>query len=233
MSLPWGHKVEWTYVWDTQTLPSGSPVGSVAVRAIARDARIPSYGTAPPYAIVSNDSDAVNQGAGTAPPPAVNNLDYNSITLDRLPYITGLVTALSSAYPSNPSTFNRSALGLYPVRDTETITINGFNFSGTSTEVKVGSATLSGVTAPAANTQIRVPMTTAPLSGALVVTVGSSESVNNKNSNTASYNREGNNMNNSTLTDNRELYLWNTGALVNYNTLTNPFLRMDSQSNGT
>jgi hypothetical protein len=225
-----GHKVEWAYVWDTQTLPSSSPVGAVLVQAIARDARIPTYATTPPYTIAPNDSVTVNHGAGTAPPPAANNVDYNTINLDRVPYITGLATALTSAYPSNPSTFNRSALGLYPVRDNETITINGFNFNGTSTVVKVNSTTLSPVTSVAANTQIRVPVGTTAASGPLLVTVGTTESVNNKNSNTASYNREGNNMNNSTLTDNRELYVWNINYLVNYKTLTNPFMRVDSQS---
>jgi hypothetical protein len=225
-----GHKVEWAYVWDTQTLPSSSPVGSVSVRAIARDARISSYAPAPPYTIASNESVEVDQGPGTALPPAANNVDYNTITLDRAPYITGLVTALSSAYPSNPSTFNRSALGLYPVRDDETITINGFNFNGTSTVVKVGSTTLSGVTSVAVNTQIRVPVGTSAVSGPLLVTVGSVDSVNNKNSNTASYNSEANNMNNSTLNDDRGLYLWNINYLVNSNVLTNPFMRMDSQS---
>jgi hypothetical protein len=141
-----GHKVEWAYIWDTQTLPSTGPVGSVSVRAIARDARIPAYAASPPYTISPNDSDAVNHGAGTASPPAANNVDYNTITMDRLPYIIGLVTALTSAYPSNPSVFNRSALGLYPVRDNETITINGFNFNGTSSVVRVNNTALSEVT---------------------------------------------------------------------------------------
>ena len=57
------------------------------------------------------------------------------ITVDIVPYVTKVDTALSGAYSSNPSVVNRSALGVYPVRENETITLRGFNFGGAATAV--------------------------------------------------------------------------------------------------
>ena len=60
------------------------------------------------------------------------NTPYSdTITVNVVPYITEIKTQLSGAMSGNPSTFNRSATGWYPVRDgsnAETITIKGFNF---------------------------------------------------------------------------------------------------------
>jgi hypothetical protein len=147
--------------------------------------------------------------------------------MDLAPYISGLATRLSGAFTSNPSTFDRSALGWYPVREGETITVKGFNLIGAT--VKLNAATITGTTV--AMNQITVPVTNSALvSGPLTVTVNSIVSNNNANSNTATYNREANNMNNSTLTDDRNLYVWNMGNLVSSKDLTSPFFRMDSAS---
>ncbi|WP_010263610.1 Ig-like domain-containing protein [Treponema primitia] len=218
------HRVEWAYEWDTQTTAGMAIVGNITVRAIALDARVTNYAPVI-YPLNPNTSISSLQGTGDS------NVNYNTITMTAAPYISSMTTALSSAYPAKPSVFNRSALGLYPVRDTETITINGFNLGGASTVVKIGATTLGTPTvgSSAAN-QIRVPIGNTAKSGALTATVSSVESVNNRNNNNATFNKEPNSMNNSTLTDNRELYVWNTGALVNRTDLTNPFMRMDAAS---
>jgi len=66
-----------------------------------------------------------------------------STTVNIVPYITEIVTQLSGAVSSNPSTFNRSALGWYPVRENEVIEIKGFNLgaaTGTQPSVNIGEA---------------------------------------------------------------------------------------------
>jgi hypothetical protein len=193
---------------------------NLTVQVIAGDAHVSNYGTNP-YTLAPNSSDQVNQSS-------TNNVDYNSIGMDTAPYISGLTTWLSNAYKSNPSTFDRSALGWYPVREGETITIKGFNFNGTSPSVTLNGATITGTVAM--NT-ITLPISASAVSGPLVVKVNGINSNNNANSNTASYHKEANNMNNSILTDDRYLYVWNTGSLINNNNITNPFLRMDPSSN--
>jgi hypothetical protein len=226
-----GHVAEWAYVWDTQTVPGTTASivqNDLTVQVIAGDARVSNY-TANPYTLNPNPSATVNQAAGTAAPPTANNVNYNTIKVDTVPYVSGLTTWLSNAFKSNPSTFDRSALGWYPVREGETITIKGFNFLGTSPSVTQNGTTVTGTTV-GMNT-ITMPIGSTLVSGPLVVKVNSINSNNNANSNTASYHKEANNMNNSTLTDDRNLYVWNTGNLINSNNLTNPFLRMDPASN--
>ena len=50
--------------------------------------------------------------------------------MDVVPYITTIETALGDLKKNNPSVYSRTALGHYAVASGETITINGFNLSG-------------------------------------------------------------------------------------------------------
>ena len=71
------------------------------------------------------------------------------ITVNVVPYISEVVTRLSSAYLPNPTAFSRSALGWYPAGEDEVIEIKGFNLyrdSGTTTAV-VRSERQGGTTA--------------------------------------------------------------------------------------
>ena len=51
----------------------------------------------------------------------------DSITVDVVPYITKVTTNLSSINTSNPSVFNRTALGHYPIAEKDVVTMAGFN----------------------------------------------------------------------------------------------------------
>lgn len=66
--------------------------------------------------------------------------DLESMTyyykMDIVPYVTSVETDLSSLKRSNPSVYNRTARGHYPVRIGETITFNGFNL-GTKTTLEI------------------------------------------------------------------------------------------------
>lgn len=74
-----------------------------------------------------------------------------TLTVDVVPYVVRIDTGLSSAYKNNPSAFSRTAQGHYPVADSETIVLNGFNLNGASTAAAIaGSSTGVIVAAPAA-----------------------------------------------------------------------------------
>ncbi|MCL2804592.1 MAG: hypothetical protein FWD26_01460 [Treponema sp.] len=159
--------------------------------------------------------------------------------IDIVPYITELVTPLSSAIRSNPSAFNRSALGWYPVRENDIIQIKGFNFSlDDTTAVMLGNIKLNinpplpaGIKFPArSKTHINANIGTVSESGELKVTVNNIDSVNNTNNPRVFYNDEPNNVNNNKLTDDRYIYVWNTGFLLNQRVIQSPFMRMSKDS---
>jgi len=183
-----------------------------------------------------------------------NTSGTQSYRFDVVPYITNIVTTLSGAYGPEPSAFNRSALGRYPVRSGETITIQGFNLVAPNTttglvngtQVAVGSvnitttasngSSIARATATDSTTvnDINVTIGTNIDSGNLAIRVGNTiSSLNNTNSNTINnssvvYNNEPNGVNNNILNDDRYLYVWNTGYLMNQyaGLVKNPFFRM-------
>jgi len=148
-----------------------------------------------------------------------------------VPYISEVVTSLSGTYYS-PSVFNRSALGGYPVREGEIITIRGFNLN---TDVKIGAASLTG-TAVVSGAKGGISGTVPDVnSGPLVVTVNGVSSFNNdpRKEKRAPYNQEPNGVNNNILDNSRYIYVWNTGSLysTNISQMSNPFMRMDNSAN--
>ena len=164
-----------------------------------------------------------------------------------VPYITEVITQLSSAMSATPSAFNRSALGWYPVREGETIEIKGFNFfSGTGTytapSIAIGGTSLAGTAAYAESgetaamrdyrrkTHYLGTVASNTGSGALVVTTAQNNraSINNDGSNNAAYNKEPNGENNNRLTNDRYMYVWNVGHLVNRSAIQYPVLRVSS-----
>jgi len=156
-----------------------------------------------------------------------------------VPYISEIVTRLSGAY-SPASAFARSANGWYPVYENEIITIKGFNL-GTAPTVNINSTALT-LTSVGKN-EIKANVGAAATSGAMVVTVGTTNSINNStrkllvgttntaDSNRVHYNWEPNGTNNNNLTNDRKLYIWNTGYVINDTVMLNPFMRMSD--NGT
>ena len=174
----------------------------------------------------------------------VNPPVSQTIRVNVVPYITEIVTPLTSAFAWNPSAFNRSARGWYPVRENDEITIRGFNLGGPGSTTTVSlPAALTGttrqylVTSTITQASIAANIGLSAVSGDLLVTVNPTSanppitSINNRNNNSAHYNMEPNNYNNNILTDNRYLYVWQTGFLLNEPQLATPVMRM--QPDGT
>jgi len=176
---------------------------------------------------------------------APNTGDPKNVITNIVPYISEVVTPLSNAFPATPSVFNRSALGGYPVRETDTITIKGFNL-GTSGSVTIGGGNLN--VSSRDNNAITGTVSNSLSSGALVVTVNGIPSFNNDSAKnkTAAYNKEPNNVNNNILDNSRYVYVWTTGDMftsgnyglsgtppntVVFANVSNPFMRIDNSSN--
>lgn len=164
--------------------------------------------------------------------------------MDVVPYVTGLTTELTNKNPNVPSEYGRSALGAYPLyaytrssattvesqtkinyaTDYETVTVNGFNLA------KGAKVTLNGAEL-SLDENMQFTLTGDVSSGAMNVTVGGMEALNNVNNNYAkggakdsggnaititdsssykeksiyAYNLQPNNTNNNLLTDDLEI----------------------------
>jgi len=236
LTLDYNHVVNWNFAWDTSTV-TGVAQNNVSITFRVYDAR----DLAGNYTLTAGETKAT--------------------TVNIVPYITEIITPLTSANSANPSAFNRAAAnGWYPVREDDYIHIRGFNLTGAAISVTnananntaaslnsvvagAAGATVGGITVPAgvrASTYLTARVdsdgnagntTNAILSGALVARVNNVDSLNNRNNNTAAYNQEPNGLNNNRLTDDRGLYVWNTGRLVISNNIGSPVMRMDNNAN--
>jgi len=182
-----GHNVEWQLDFDSSFISGAARADNILT-------------------VMALDKAANSSNPGNFSQTAANAKTAH-YRFDAVPYITEVETELSGAYHTNPSAFNRSALGGYPVREGETIIIKGFNFDD-------------------------MPMTIekSTFSGDLDIKVNGISSINNLNNNNAPYNKEPNNLNNNNLNDNRRLYVWNTGYLLNQRVVQSPFMRMAPDS---
>jgi len=189
---------------------------------------------------------------------ATGGLSANDATTVNIkPYITELITPLSSAFASNPSAFARSANGWYPVLDSDVIQIKGFNFTtDTTTTVRMGgtanaadgtslaltATSFNGQTLPA-RSKFHINATMQAIdSNSLRVRVNGIDSINNSNNNAAGrvsgvvgtgYNDEPNSLNNNMLTDDRKIYVWSTGNLVSETVvMNNTYMRMRADNPG-
>lgn len=162
----------------------------------------------------------------------------NKISVDVVPYITEVETGLSKAYKSNPSTFNRSALGWYPVQVGESITVNGFNMTGST--VKIAG---SEIAATHSAGKMVITISQGTKSGALELEVNNIKSINNTNKNPtvdgvsgtmlAAYNSEANGVNNDRLTDDRILYVWKIDRQISGSQIKYPTMRVGKDANQT
>ena len=152
--------------------------------------------------------------------------------VDIVPYITEISTALSSLKKNNPSVYNRTALGHYPVSAAETVTITGFNLTDAKYQ-KVAPSTEPAVAEVlvdlSASNELEISNVLS--SGKIVLKVGSLYTINNMNNNDARgsyagtvnlttkpagdksvyenyYNRKPNGDNNNLLTDDVEFDVW-------------------------
>lgn len=209
-----GHTVSYVAVIDTEQLSvSGYPVGTNQKITISA---------------TDWNSNASSAGSTQTASDALTDC-YN---MDVVPYVTEIVTHLSSFYKQAPSVYSRTALGHYPVYEGETIQFAGYNL-GTNT----AKVTISGMSATTlasgevcgetvSNTVTLTKNTssdTGAKSGSVSVTVNSIPALNNINENDAigsyqgsisddsyanAYNRQPNGVNNNTLTDDLELDVW-------------------------
>ena len=211
LSLDYGHTINWEFAWDSSYVTN--QVGS------------------PAGGVVFTVNDFRSSGG------AVDS----SLPVNIVPYISEITTGLSGMYGAAPSAFARSSTGWYPVRESETVIIKGFNLGaagGTSATisatVNIG-GTVTGNTAPSGGTNItptavseggqydrnaiQLNVGTAAMSGELTVRVsGIFNSINNRTRllNVGVTDNNANRRN----TANRVAYNWEPNS-VNNNMLTN------------
>ena len=139
-----GHKVYWTLTVDTEKLTDTADT-DVALTVLAKDL---TGNTTSTTTVTARFKDAAG---GDYTRMAVTDGESNvpGYTVDVVPYVTKVTTALSGIDESFPTAHSRSALGRYTVRSDENIRIEGFNLGvnmaevtdGTATEVTDGTAT--------------------------------------------------------------------------------------------
>ena len=172
-----GHKVKWTLTVDTSHIDG---VVGTDLRVIVQ---------AKDNASTQQASELTNTSTATSRP---------TYKIDVVPYITGINTQLTSLKKNNPSVYNRTALGHYPVSSSETITFTGFNLSGVSGENPVVAKYQQVAPVAATGDVAAVEEKTEPLSnngelaaskitksGEVVLKVGSLYTINNMNNNEA------------------------------------------------
>lgn len=176
-----GHRVKWTLTLDTSYIAG----------------------------LVAEDVSLIVKATDTSTGSSGNLTCEDSYQVDILPYVTGITTSLTSLKKNNPSIYNRSALGHYPVRIGETVSFEGFNLGDSKT----------------------LPITDSMTSSEYQFKVGEIEAVNNLNNNDAKgqyqgsvnlatnpsgiksvydnyYNRQPNGDNNNLLTDDIYFDVW-------------------------
>ena len=172
-----GHDVSWSMEWDTSTI-ADTAVNGLDVTVSAADRGKPVYSGTLSY--------EPNSGS-------------TAETMDVVPYIVKVETALSKLKSNNWSVYNRTALGHYPVKTDEIIYVYGYNLTGAD-----------GVTVEKDGVFDKATINVAGItqSGALSLTVNGVSTLNNSNSNDAEYNKQPNGDNNELLTDDVYLDIW-------------------------
>jgi hypothetical protein len=210
------HLVEWAYEWDTQATTGMATVGTIVVKAIARDAKIGNYSTSP-YGLTPNSNVTIDQGPGTAAPPAANNVNYNAISMTAAPYIASLNRG--GGYNTTRSkqgwnSFRRSS-GTSALEANEEVIVNGFNLSlggGTGSAVTIKGAAMTLVSQSVARVTFNLPNTAQTGAFELTVNGAANRAVNNMNDNRNTWNKEASaTVEGSALwNDDRNVHVWQT-----------------------
>ncbi|MCR4733570.1 MAG: hypothetical protein K5829_01000, partial [Treponema sp.] len=220
-----GHDVTWKLSWNTAKISTVANA-DVAVQVIAYNKGAPACASANTGTLSidgrSHYADAVYNSPANNTPVTTNTASGAKTAyykVDVVPYITGIKTELSDGNRRRPTVLSRSALGHYPVRRGSNITVEGFNFNGTSSKVLIGTKEYAPTDASTTNSLV---ITTDANTTSDVVTakVGTVESLNNKTakkivtgsgenatSRVIEYNSEPNDQNNDLLTDERKLHV--------------------------
>lgn len=209
-----GHSVNWKLYWNTQNTTYVTNVAEkdYKIRVVATnfgvpkrvldgtDSRLTSIDGTTVYVANQYDDPRSNTNTRDQTNSTTNTAFYR---MDIVPYVTEVKTSLSHANSENPSVFNRSALGHYPVyisfsgrnsnTDTayeytyETVTLTGFNLNDGATVTFAGTsnntASLEEVSGKANTFTVQIP--TGAESGNVKVTVSEIETLNNSNNDDA------------------------------------------------
>lgn len=226
-----GHTVSYVAVINTELLSvSGYPVGKNQIITISA---------------TDWNSNASSAGSTQTASGALTDC----YKMDVVPYVTEIVTNLSSYSLDNPSVYARSSVGSYPVYEGETITFNGYNLGSGKASVVMNGKT---VTLDSSN---QTTVDSSVSSGSVSVSVNGILAVNNINTSDAKgaysgsasddgyancYNRQPNGVNNNMLTDDLALDVWNfktaaspVGSSANYvHMKVGPYLSSDTANSG-
>jgi hypothetical protein len=185
------HRVEWAYIWDTETIPSGTVTGTVQVTVTVEDGK-------------ANKSD---QTALTA---AANGA-YNKAGFDIKPYITSIKR--DDAFDTL-----RSRQGWYSLRrsrgtDNEKVSVHGFNLykGGASISFGNASAITSGFTSASVSLLVfNLPQDAMPGEIVLKVPASGTEAVNSLARNMYIWNKENSasEQGSDLWTDTRYAHIW-------------------------
>lgn len=225
-----GHKVYWTLTVDSEKLTETAKT-NVALSVLAKDLTNNTTSTA--AADVTARFTDVAGGNYTRKAVTDGTSNVPGYTVDVVPYVTKITTALSGIDESFPTAHSRSALGRYTVRSDENIGIEGFNLGvnmakvtdGTDTEVTLAKLKMDEDDDESIDNVLAVG---ALKTGKLNISVGGIIAVNNVNNNDAGgedhpvtaaqgdesiystyyYNRQPNGYNNNRLTDDLEIAVW-------------------------
>jgi len=203
-SQDYGHVVHWTMTIDTEKMPGMStPNTGVTITVSAEDAGRPNTnGTAYTKNTFNNNDDGnttIQTGGKFGDNSNVGDKYTCWYTVDVVPYIRGIKTALSKkSKKADTSEYDRTSLGHYPVKTTETIYVYGFNlargklYRGTQYNNNDPYVELSNTSEEyevTKTSKIRVYPTTGNVSGftsgPVYVRVGNVYSLNNENNNDA------------------------------------------------
>lgn len=212
-----GNTVNWSFIWNTAKTISTVAKADVEIQIFAQDMG--------PVSRVEADGTVLFGKAlmsTTAPEQTTKAKNTARYKVDVVPYITSVTTSLGKLYndedlsAKNKSVYGRTALGKYPVYETEEITVCGFNIP-TTAAVKVGTTDLTGNSGSRNEIVRQIPSNTA--SGELVVSVSGVTNLNNKNKDNGCgeysgsdveqlYNMQPNGINNNLLNDDIALDVW-------------------------
>lgn len=228
VSEEYGHLVHWTIYYDTAVMENVGANKEITVSATDRGAASLVNDKTDSTKKVVGYSENTFAGSSTLQTGSGSKKDYTSYyKIDIVPYITEVKTKLSSENTSNPSVYNRTALGHYTVKDDETLYVKGFNIVRSGVNVYFGTETKA---LTVSNGYVQVPASKFSTSGELTLAVGSNKikTLNNMNNDGAkgsyskaitnassykiknkyAYNRVPNNNNNNNLTDNVFVDVW-------------------------
>ncbi|AEF83786.1 putative lipoprotein [Treponema primitia ZAS-2] len=183
-----GHRAEWAFIWDTESIPASTIIGSdIKVEVIVKD-------------VTSNQNlqrNHLNLGIGgnnDGFSPLTANEGYNRISVDIQPYIQGYTRDSSKGYHTI-----RSKQGWFTFSRGETVTMNGWNLNTSSIQSVIRFYTADGEVIAATSTRsahaIVFTVPTTAVTGQIRVTdsaaTPNSLTVNDRNNNQNSWNRGG------------------------------------------